>query len=218
MNYYDANPYELIYYYRCGCEWAMDWLVRMYRNLMHRIVTELCHTRPELEECHDDLYVEAMMGLHDAVRTYRDDSSASFYTFLVLVAKRSIGNTCRQYMQLDNNQPDGLLISLDRPVGRNAVLYDVVYSDNSLSNPLYCMKIQNFMQDLDHTASCMNERERQVLYRWMQGEKYKDAAKTLGCSQKAYDGYMQRVRKKILRTLFDNGYKPVKSHPKAALH
>lgn len=218
MNCYDANPYELIYYYRCGCEWAMEWLVIMYRNLMHRIVTEICHARPELQESHDDLYVEAMMGLHDALRTYRDDTSASFYTFLVLVAKRSIMNSIRQYMLNDNFQADSCLISLDRPVGRNAVLYDVVYSDNSLSNPLYCMKLENFMHDLDRTASCMNDREKQVLYRWMQGDKYKDAARKLGCSEKAYDGYMQRVRKKVLRTLFDNGYKPLKSCRKAALH
>lgn len=218
MNYYDANPYELIYYYRCGCEWAMEWLVIMYRNLMHRIVTELCHSRPELQEYHDDLYVEAMMGLNDAVRTYRDDTGASFYTFLILVAKRAVANSSRQYLQYDNSQPDGTFISLDKPVARNSVLCDVVYSDNSLLNPLYCMKLDNFMNDLDHTASCMSDRERQVLYRWMQGDKYKDAARMLGCSEKAYDGYMQRVRKKILRTLFDNGYKPVKSRKKAALH
>lgn len=218
MNYYDTNPYELLYYARCGCEWAVDWLVISYRQLLHSIVTETCCGMPGMDVNHDDLYIEAMMGLYDAMRTYRDDCNASFYTFVTIVAKRAVLNRARHYLLYQDFQKDSFVVSLDMPVARTSILSDVVHKDNSMGDPLYCLHLQNTVDALDRAALRLSEKERRVLYHWIQGSTYKDAANRLGCSEKSYDGYMQRVRRKVYKTLFENGYKPLKSPQNAALH
>lgn len=195
MDYY--NVYELLYMYHTGCAYAgtlmENTVKKMLCNWVHEKLKIYC--RGNLFYF-DDLYQEACLAMYEAMNSYRDDKQASFITYLKIVVDSRLKNACRDLFLKKNC---GLLkcISLDALIDECDDSIIGMESQDVLSSPEYKLHFNECREHLDEAIGEMSVTEKKVMYAWIDGESYVSAANKLNINKKAYDGKLQKVRKKI---------------------
>ncbi len=197
------NPYELIYMIRTGDQVALEMLIEQYTPVINTFIKTAMITYPAYQPYVEDFRLEARMAVVDAVDTYRNDTEASFDTFLHVVLKRRISNLLRKHrsqapLYSRNN------LQLDMMVNEEESYYDLIEQKNPMNNPTYYTEYNMANERLEECINGLSTAERAVLECLRRRETYAEAAARLNCTTKAYDGKVQRVRRKIRKAVNGN--------------
>lgn len=190
------NPYELLYMYRTGDPHALGMLTQAYGGFLNNIVQTVITSNPEFACYRDDLYLECLIALKDAVECYREDRETSFSTFLTVVARRKLWRYLRPLIR-QKAEIRGKTMYLEDAVTEKGCLYDVISQNDCFSDPVFFTEYNCLYELLDHLIMKMKTDDRRIIYAWMRGENYKIASDRLGLSSKAYDGRLNRIRRKV---------------------
>lgn len=144
------------------------------------------HDGPRLSA--DDLVQEGMFGFLDAVKTFRPEKGVPF---------RAYAETC-----INNRILSAVRASLNN---KNAALTNAVSIDDESSglfsrssDPAVIVAEKHGSELLKKIISSdLSDFERQVVELRLLDKSYAQIAASLGCSEKAVDNALQRIRKKI---------------------
>lgn len=133
----------------------------------------------------EDLAQEGMFGFLDAVKTF-DASKGSFKAY----AETCINNRIVSAVRVSFNNKNAALT--------NAVSYDTVDRSDNTTDPA---NIISDKAETEYLAELLSRKlsdfEKQVVKLRLLEKSYSQIAQTLGCSEKAVDNALQRIRKKM---------------------
>ncbi len=144
----------------------------------------------------DDLMQECTIGFLKAVRSYDPAKGASFRTWASLCIKRRI-STYFQTVLRQKNLPLQDYIPLD-DLDQQTLLQ--AQGQRGQQDPQNLYEDREDLQDITkQLQSRLSVLERQTLMLYLNGYPYSEMAKRLGCTPKAVDNALQRVRRKLKR-------------------
>ena len=196
MNYKDFNDYELLdYIYSCN-EDANEILIYKYRPLTINLAQKLikyCNGGIDI----NDLIQEGLVGLNEAIHSFREDKETNFGTYAKLCIERrmySLIKSTRTYKNKILNES----ISLEDEEENNINKYLI---DNS-NNP------SNMIEESDYQENILNELnmqltdlEKQVFELKKNYFSYKEIAEILDKDPKVIDNTIQRIKIKLKKIL-----------------
>lgn len=177
----------------------VDVLLKKYKNMVLRKARAMFLVGGDT----DDLIQEGMIGLYKAIRDYRLDKEASFYTFANLCVERQIYTAVNRSNRKKHSPLNGYvpIFGLHGTEYEQEELYADVYSEEH-RNPeelyIHQENIRYIKQELERKLS---EFEMEVLQLYVQGEEYQEIALRLDKTPKAIDNALQRIKGKANRIL-----------------
>ena len=195
------NIYELLYMSRLCDEYAYRRLLTMFEPAVGAIVKGYILRFSSYRLSREDLMQEGRLALGQAIDTYRFDRGAGFRTFAEVVIRRRIVSCIRATV---HKQEYDSRLGLDDMVCENIHVYDCIPAEKGLGDPEYYLAFTSARSSLDQTLRRLNQKEQDVLSEWVRGSSYKEAAKRLGVSAKSYDSRLQRLRKKVKKSLCED--------------
>lgn len=196
-NYTGLSDNELIALARSGSRAAEEQLALRYSRLV-----KIC-SRPFFLVGGDgeDLIQEGMLGLLSAIREFDGDMNASFRTYAEICVKRRIYSAIKMASR-KKHEPLNEMVSLDD------VLSDESRSGASVPGgafrriPEEQVLAQESADEIIQTYSrCLSKFEAKILELYLTGLSYADIAEQCGRQEKSVDNAVQRIRRKLARTL-----------------
>lgn len=196
MNYKEFNDYELLeQIYSCS-EDANEILLYKYRPL---IVSE---AKKYIKYSYggvdlNDLIQEGLLGLNDAINSFRNEKEANFGTYAKICIQRKMANLIKSTMSY-----------------KNKILNDYVSIDNDEEEPMDHFLIDNstnpinMVEDYDfqnRLLSKVNDKlsdiEKEVFELKINGFTYKEIANLLKKDVKVIDNCIQRIKSKVKKII-----------------
>ncbi len=182
----------LIQRLRDGEKGVSDYLLEKYKSVVRKKARAMYLIGGET----DDLIQEGMLGLFKAIQDYRPDRETSFRTFALLCMERQMYNAI-QGSNRQKHQPLNSYVSLsDGSVDENT------FESLVISNPESVIIDRETAIDLEQRIhKCLSPFENHVLDSYMRGHDYLQIADEFEKSPKSIDNALQRIRKKVRRTI-----------------
>ena len=195
------NVYELIYMSRLGDENALATLLSYCMPVIYKEVNKAIELNSKLRMYYEDLIQESIVTFYYSIDRYREDQEAKFTTFLMIVLQRKMITLTRGYL---HSHTVGLhdTLSLDE-VYQDSPLYDYIESRNVLCNPVYNLHVQDCYDNVKKALKDLKPIEQEVFALWDLGLGYSEASKELGISYNAFDGHVQRIKKKLRKAVYE---------------
>lgn len=175
---------ELIRRYHNGEQEAFQQLAVRYIFVIRNKSSDLYHMGIEK----DDLFQEGLLGLHNAVRSFDENGSASFGTYASVCIRNKLVSAVRN-ANAEKNKINNAASSIDDaaelPFPSEFEPENVVIINEELSSLL------------DYLRNSLSAKELSVLSCYLDGMTYSQIAEKLNITQKACDNAMQRVRRKL---------------------
>ena len=153
----------------------------------------------------EDIYQEGMIGLYKAIRDFKVDKISSFKAFAELCITRQIITAIKTATR-QKHIPLNTYISLNKPIYEEE-------SDRTLIDVLSELKINDpeeliiGKEQLEHIEEKMEEvlsdLEKEVLQAYLDGKSYQEIAADLDRQAKSIDNALQRVKKKLEKSLYN---------------
>ncbi len=178
---------ELLELLNGGQEDVMDYLIDKYKSMVRKKARVLYLMGGD----QDDLIQEGMIGLFKAVRDYRKDKDASFYTFAQLCVDRQLYNAV-QSSNRQKHRPLNSYISLNSQEGENELRSFRQNSPESI-----VIDREDAQTTEQKIREQLSEFENQVLEKYLNGENYLQIADAMDRSPKSIDNALQRIRSKV---------------------
>ena len=140
----------------------------------------------------DDLVQEGMLGFLDAVKTYDASKGSSFKTYAEVCINNRIVSAVRTSFNNKN-------VALSSALPYEPEKVDEADSDADPANIVSEKEDSEHLRDI--LSQGLSDFEKQVVDLRLMDLSYSQIAEKLGCSEKAVDNALQRIRKKM-RTLF----------------
>ncbi len=191
------NSYELLYMYRQGSEEAAVYLYKAYKGLGIHIVREWINSYSAYRTYQDDLILEAEHMIFQAASCYREDAGVKFSTFLAVVMKRRVQYISRGLTRHSSWINGYAVLSLEDCNPDYDAVADWRGCSHPENDPAYHVRYQEAKDRLDRAMASLNVKERQALYCAIGRMSYDEASRYLQISRKAFDGRLQRARKKV---------------------
>ena len=190
MEYQDLNDYELLSYVSENIEEANDIIMEKYYPLVTSISNKMNKYINNCGVDRVDLIQEGMIGLTNAINSFKDQKDTSFYTYARTCIERSmisfIISVNRKKHQILNES-----VSYDNP---NLIIDKVLKDEN---NPLDIMINDSEIKITEEKIkSKLTTFEDQVFSLMLSGFKYKEIADILDKDSKSIDNAIQRIRTK----------------------
>ncbi len=151
----------------------------------------------------EDIIQEGMIGLYKSIRDFRADKLSSFRAFAELCITRQIITAIKTATR-QKHIPLNSYVSLNKPIydeDSDRTMLDVL-SSNKVSDPEEVFISTELSSDLrEKIKQNLSELESQVLQSYLEGKSYQEMAKELNRHVKSIDNALQRVKRKIERTL-----------------
>lgn len=194
--YQGMTDEELIVKLREGDEAIMDYLMEKYKNLVRKEANAMYLLGGDT----DDLIQEGMIGLFKAVRDYKLDTEASFYTFAKLCVTRQMYSAI-EASKRKKHSPLNSYVSLYEKNEDKVALVETIEPVTE-TNPEEILISQEYASRLEkQLEESLSPLEHKVLYLHMLGTDYKTIAKLLDKSVKTIDNALQRIKAKTQRIL-----------------
>lgn len=199
MQYDKKADEELIELLKKGDQRAEDCLYQRYKQIVRAKV------RPYflIGADHEDLVQEGMIGLYKAVLDYRADRNSSFHSFADLCITRQMITAIKRASR-KKHTPLNTYVSLNRPLpdfDDDKTLMDML-ANLGVSDPEEMLiKQENFENISLHINSLLSKFERTVLKYYLEGLSYQQIAAHLNKTQKSIDNAIQRVKKKLEKSM-----------------
>ena len=196
MNYKDFNDYELLdHIYSCD-EDANEIMIYKYRPLTVNLAKKLikyCNGGIDL----NDLIQEGLVGLNEAINTFREDKETNFGTYAKLCIQRrmySVVKSTRTYKNKILNESISLEDEDDTNIDRFLV-------DNS-NNPSDMLEENAYQEEiLKKLDEQLTDMEKQVFELKMSYFNYKEIADILEKDPKVIDNTIQRIKTKLKKIM-----------------
>lgn len=189
----NENPYELLYLIRMGNEKAMQILLESYRNTIEIIAKKCIRFYEPYRIYYDELIEEGILALQTAVWTYREDRETAFHTYVLLLIRRrmwrllkSRGGSCGA---------DG--ISYDSDDIEGGLIDHLLVCRDSEADPAYQVRYHEAGERVSRIRKELTEKEKRIFDSLLRGESRRDFIEGQGCTERAYDGTMRRIKKKV---------------------
>ncbi len=189
---------ELLYLIRCGQDEAKDYLIDKYKRRIFNWIKHLDYSYLGLEQ--DDLMQIGLIRFWEGLDLYRDDQSATLYTFSKMIVTQKIKTVLRQttdkYVMKDMQ-----VVSLDEMVSDEGVLYEeIIEDDRVVYQPSKILTIK------ETTNEYFTKIEKSMTF----------VERTV--SQYIYEGYDEKEISEILNIPIKSVYNAVyRSHKKSPL-
>lgn len=194
----DYNIYELIYLHHCGSACALD-IIReeMKDQLFYWTEEKVEMNRSVYQMYFEDLYQESILGLYEAVNSYREDKSASFVTYSKMIVERRLIN----FMIRDLNGKEKYKeLSIDAEMMTERSYIENIPTKDSLSVPEYKLIFHECMEEIERTVQEFSVAERQVMNEWIDEKTYIQGSHNLNMSTKTYEGKLRKVKRALRNT------------------
>lgn len=180
----DESDEELIRLLREGNSEVEEYLMNKYKNLVKSKARQLYLAGGD----RDDLLQEGMWGLFKAIREYRPDREAAFFTFAELCITRQM------YSAISSAQAK-----------KNSILNESMsLSDINELNGGYDEGPESIMLEREKEIELqrrirakLSPFENRVLEQFLSGQDYRQIAALLGKTPKSVDNALQRIKNKI---------------------
>jgi len=183
-------------------DYALDFLMKKYKLLVEKKARSYFLTGASK----DDIVQEGMIGLFKAIRDYRTDREASFFSFADLCVTRQIitavkASTRQKHMPLNS------YVSLNKPSYQDGDerpdLIDSV-SSTKINNPEALFIGQENLHMIEQELSeKLSKMEKEVLQLYIDGTGYVEVAMKLNRPAKSVDNALQRIKKKVEKILLE---------------
>lgn len=188
----DEQIVELIHR---GDSLAQEYLIEKYKGLV-RIKTRSYFM---LGADREDIIQEGMIGLYKAIRDFKSDKQANFYSFAELCIVRQI-ITAIKTASRQKHIPLNSYMSLNRSVydENDECTYIELLSYDISSNPEAMIIDSEEKNSIEkRIAVALSSLERRVLSLYLRGKSYTEIAKKINKDEKSIDNALQRVKKKV---------------------
>lgn len=194
--YQGMTDEQLIEKLRDGDQAIMDYLMEKYKNLVRKEANAMYLLGGDT----DDLIQEGMIGLFKAVRDYKIESEASFYTFAKLCVSRQMYSAI-EASKRKKHSPLNSYVSLYEKNEDKVALIETMEPVTE-TNPEEILISQEYVSRLEEKLEeSLSPLENKVLYLHMLGTDYKTIANLLDKSVKTIDNALQRIKAKTQRIL-----------------
>ena len=184
---------------RDGDEAALEVLLNKYKNF----VRSKARSYFLIGADHEDIVQEGMIGLFKAVRDFREDKLASFRAFAELCVTRQIITAIKTATR-QKHIPLNSYVSLNRPIydeESDRTLMDVL-SEVQMAGPEELLISQEDYSSVESRISeVLSDLEMEVLNSYLEGKSYQEIAEDLGRHVKSIDNALQRVKRKLEKSL-----------------
>lgn len=201
MNYRELNDNEILSYIAEANEEAQEVLFHKYEPLINANAKKMyiyCQNNGlELS----DLVQEGMLGLNQAIITYKDDKAASFFTYAKTCIERKIITLVISASRLKHRVLNSSL-SFEKEFDDtdNAKLEAIIKDSNA--NPEEALINSESEEELiTNIKKELTDFENQVFDLKMQFLNYKEIASVLDKEPKAIDNALQRIKTKAKKVM-----------------
>jgi RNA polymerase sporulation-specific sigma factor len=198
--YKDEELVELI---RDGEDFALEFLMNKYK----RLVEKKSKSYFLIGAGKDDLIQEGMIGLFKAIRDYRNDREASFYSFADLCVTRQMISAVKASTR-QKHMPLNTYISLNRPMfedeNENSSLEDRMPSSKIINPEDILIGKENRHLIENELSKKLSRFEKEVLSFYIEGISYVEIAEILDRPIKSVDNALQRIKKKVEQIITDS--------------
>lgn len=198
-NLQQESDEEIVKLAKNGDEMATEYLIKKYKNFVRVKAKSYFLVGADRE----DIIQEGMIGLYKSIRDFRADKLSSFRAFAELCITRQIITAIKTATR-QKHIPLNSYISLNKPIydedsdrtmldvlsGKRVADPEEMFISHELSGNLR-EKIQENLSDL----------ESKVLLAYLEGKSYQEMADELDRHVKSIDNALQRVKRKIEKTL-----------------
>ena len=147
----------------------------------------------------DDLIQEGMIGLHRAVVDYTESRGASFRSFALLCVHRQIIDAIKQDGR-KKNIPLTNYASINIPEGDETAYVYSIEAEGANPEDIFLKKEANDIF-LETMKSQLSQLEYKILELYLSAYSYNDIAKSVDTTVKQVDNAIQRIKKKIAKSL-----------------
>lgn len=185
---------KLLHQAAAGDNQALDQLMLQYKWLVRHKAKSMYMAGSDIE----DIIQEGMIGLFQAIRTYRFQLQVPFSAYASQCISARIIDAVRKASRR-KHQPLNESISLQAMV-QNEDEFNLlqVLADTSGVNPEHAFLEREELQNLgEFVRSELSELERDVLLQYIETGSYKQTASNLDCTVKTVDNALDRSRKKF---------------------
>ncbi|HET7588613.1 MAG TPA: sigma-70 family RNA polymerase sigma factor [Solirubrobacterales bacterium] len=179
---------------KAGDEVAFATLLKRHRNLL--AIHTADYFAPGLER--SDLYAEALLGLHKAVRDFKPTAGSSFRSFASLTIHRQVITAVKTATRRKHG-PLNEASSIHATLGADSeTTLEEVLPDHRPSDPADLLVSREELTRFQHqVAAHLTDLERTVLIALAGGRSYEEVAADLGATNKRVDNAAQRARRKL---------------------
>lgn len=187
-------------------EEALEFLICKYKELVNTKVGKYFMVGAE----RDDIIQEGLIGLYKAIKDYKIGMQNSFKSFANLCVERqlitAIKTSNRQkHMPLNSYLSLNMTAYNNEDDGNDTEVVDVL-DTNVIEDPLDTITKKEYMNTVGNVIdSSLSDFEKKVLNRYVQGESYVKIAEKLDMPVKSVDNAIQRIRKKTIKNLNEQG-------------
>ena len=182
---------ELIARLRAGETAIEDYLMEKYKGLVRQKARAMFLIGGDT----DDLIQEGMIGLFKAIRDYRGDKEASFYTFAQLCVDRQMYNAIQSSTR-QKHQPLNSYISM------NGEEWETQMGSKTEQSPETIIIAQeNAVQMEEKIRKQLSTFENEVLTLYLDGNNYQQIGEKINKSSKSIDNALQRIKGKVRESL-----------------
>lgn len=201
MKYDDLNDHELISMVRESSDEAKEILFKKYLYIINIEMKKYTGMAKVLGYDYNDLYQDALLGLSDALTSYRDDKNCSLASFITLCVDRKLQVAIKKAGRIKNQLLNESL-SLEHIYSSYTAPLKDLLSDNMENDPLENIVKEERKEELvKQIKNALSQNEYEVYSLMVNGLKYDEIATLLNKDLKQVDNAIQRIKNKIKKIL-----------------
>lgn len=192
----ELSDEEVISFVREGHDYALDYLLNKYK----RLVEKKSKSYFLIGASRDDIIQEGMIGLFKAVRDYKHNTPASFFSFADLCVTRQIITAVKASTR-QKHMPLNTYVSLNKPIYQEdsdkTALMDIMPS-KSIEDPEALFIDEESLHLIEEELALkLSGFEKEVLSYYIEGVGYVEIAEKIDKPVKSIDNALQRIKKKL---------------------
>ena len=186
-------------------EKALSYLLEKYKNLVNMKVGKYFIIGAEKE----DIIQEGMIGLFKAIKSFNEEMPNTFKSFANICIERQL-ITAIKSSNRQKHMPLNSYLSLNTAAYDNneedSVELIDTFNSKTIEDPLETVMKKEYYEQVENAVNkSLSKFEKQVLDGFIKGESYLTIAQKLDSPVKSVDNAIQRIRKKAIKNMFNDG-------------
>ncbi len=191
--YQKLSDEELIKRLRLGDEKIMDFVLDKYKPLVRKKANAMFLIGGDT----DDLIQEGMIGLFKAIRDFKEEKEASFFSFAQLCITRQIYSAVEASNRKKHAPLNSYVSFYSETSEEGQPLAELLESERTDNPEQRMIEQESFEQFLGKVRGSLSKMECAVLDEYLLGLNYQQIAEKMGKSPKTIDNALQRIKTKI---------------------
>lgn len=201
MEYKELNDNELVYLCNENNEDAVNLIIEKYKKYILIILKDLLKEYNIVGYEISDFYQEGLIGLLQAINSYKEEKNISFYTYACKCIKNNIMSAIRISFRLKNRILNNSY-SLDKLLDESNEDYYNCFKDNSSDPDNILMKNEEKEELIGTLKNKLSKSENIVFDLRLKGLKNSEICELLGKSRKSIENTMNRINIKY-KSIFE---------------